>query len=78
LNEQRSEGPLPVEVVRVNAAFEQDSAETKETSPSGGVRFDNVVLGGTFDHIHSGHKILLTMSALLASKRLFCGVSGEY
>ncbi|KAJ1478452.1 hypothetical protein T484DRAFT_1904553, partial [Baffinella frigidus] len=36
---------------------------------------DNVVLGGTFDRIHPGHKLLLAMSALAANKRLLIGVS---
>eukprot|EP00732_Lithocolla_globosa_P005479 Lithocolla_globosa_v1_NODE_5692_length_1200_cov_12.987773.p1 type:complete len:318 gc:universal NODE_5692_length_1200_cov_12.987773:161-1114(+) len=36
-----------------------------------------VVLGGTFDHLHSGHKILLSYSALLASERVVCGVTED-
>ncbi|KXN70694.1 hypothetical protein CONCODRAFT_28921, partial [Conidiobolus coronatus NRRL 28638] len=31
-------------------------------------------LGGTFDHLHPGHKILLSISALAPSNELFCGV----
>ena len=30
--------------------------------------YDHVVLGGTFDRLHTGHKLLLTASALLAEK----------
>jgi len=44
-----------------------------ENLPAGS--FDNVVLGGTFDRIHAGHKLLLAMSALCAQKRLLVGVS---
>jgi len=36
-----------------------------------------VALGGTFDHLHNGHKILLTISAWIASKKVICGVSGK-
>jgi hypothetical protein len=36
-----------------------------------------VALGGTFDHLHVGHKILLTMAAFITTKRLIVGVSGE-
>lgn len=39
------------------------------------LRYDNVVLGGTFDYLHSGHKILLSMAAWFCSKRLVVGVS---
>lgn len=36
---------------------------------------DNVVLGGTFDRLHVGHKILLSEAALRAKKRLVVGVT---
>ncbi|KAI9334584.1 hypothetical protein BDR26DRAFT_866867 [Obelidium mucronatum] len=36
---------------------------------------NTVVLGGTFDHLHQGHLILLSMAAFLASKKLICGVT---
>ncbi|KAI8455030.1 hypothetical protein BY996DRAFT_4581251 [Phakopsora pachyrhizi] len=36
----------------------------------------SVALGGTFDHLHSGHKILLTMASWLARKRIIVGVTG--
>jgi len=39
--------------------------------------YENVVLGGTFDHLHAGHKILLSMTAWIASKRVVCGVTGN-
>lgn len=35
-----------------------------------------VAVGGTFDHLHDGHKILLTVSAFLTSKTLIVGVTG--
>ena len=48
-------------------------ADTCANLPAGS--HDNVVLGGTFDRIHAGHKLLLAMSALCARKRLLVGVS---
>lgn len=39
--------------------------------------FDHVAVGGTFDHLHAGHKILLTMTAWITGKRLICGVTGK-
>lgn len=40
-------------------------------------RFARVAVGGTFDHIHAGHKILLTMTALLASESVVVGVTDD-
>ncbi|KAJ1730539.1 hypothetical protein LPJ72_004424 [Coemansia sp. Benny D160-2] len=39
--------------------------------------FSHVALGGTFDHLHVGHKILLTAAALAATKRVVCGISTD-
>lgn len=39
--------------------------------------YDVVVLGGTFDHLHAGHKILLTISGWLASRQVTVGVSTD-
>ncbi|KAJ3121325.1 hypothetical protein HK100_012429 [Physocladia obscura] len=35
---------------------------------------NSVVLGGTFDHLHSAHLLLLSVAALLAKSSLICGV----
>lgn len=40
-------------------------------------KYENVALGGTFDHLHAGHKILLTMAAWLAQKRLLIGITDD-
>lgn len=34
-------------------------------------------LGGTFDHIHDGHKILLSVAAFLTSSKLIIGITDE-
>ncbi|XP_070584978.1 bifunctional coenzyme A synthase-like [Erythrolamprus reginae] len=36
--------------------------------------YSDVVVGGTFDRLHNGHKILLSVSCLLAENRLLIGV----
>lgn len=38
--------------------------------------YEVAALGGTFDHLHAGHKILLTMAAFVTSQRLIVGVTG--
>nr|GAT53295.1 predicted protein [Mycena chlorophos] len=47
-------------------------AETTRVS-----RFPVVALGGTFDHLHAGHKILLSMGAWLATEKLIVGVTDD-
>ncbi|EIN07175.1 Nucleotidylyl transferase, partial [Punctularia strigosozonata HHB-11173 SS5] len=36
-----------------------------------------VALGGTFDHLHAGHKILLSMAAWIASEKIIVGVTDD-
>lgn len=38
-------------------------------------KYNTVVLGGTFDRLHVGHKILLSEAALRATKKLVVGVT---
>ncbi|KAI7826284.1 hypothetical protein BX661DRAFT_198898 [Kickxella alabastrina] len=37
----------------------------------------HVAVGGTFDHLHTGHKILLTATALATTHRIVCGISAD-
>ena len=39
--------------------------------------FDVVGLGGTFDHIHSGHKLMLSSAVLRTNKRIVVGVTSD-
>ncbi|KAJ6642170.1 Bifunctional coenzyme A synthase [Pseudolycoriella hygida] len=54
------------------ASFDSDIA----TDDNGEV-YENVVLGGTFDRLHAGHKILLTEAVLRAKKRVVVGVTDD-
>ncbi|KAF9053040.1 hypothetical protein BJ165DRAFT_1444980 [Panaeolus papilionaceus] len=36
-----------------------------------------VALGGTFDHLHAGHKILLSMAAYITSRKLIVGITDD-
>lgn len=39
-------------------------------------RHDVAAIGGTFDHLHAGHKVLLSMAAWIAEEKLIVGVTG--
>lgn len=36
-----------------------------------------MVLGGTFDRLHNGHKVLLSQAVLLARSHITCGVTDK-
>ena len=40
-------------------------------------QYGSVVVGGTFDRLHAGHKLLLTAVGLVASRSVAIGVTGE-
>lgn len=40
-------------------------------------KFDVVAVGGTFDHIHDGHKILLSLAVFLTRKILIVGITDD-
>lgn len=48
-----------------------------ETDSKDQNKYTVTALGGTFDHIHDGHKILLSMAAFLTSDRLIVGLTDE-
>lgn len=56
-----------------------DAEIVKNTIPGGGKccrYYNSVALGGTFDHIHDGHKILLSVALFLTNKTLIVGITG--
>jgi len=89
INEDLSEYPLPswassipVTILPVStqalveAVVSEDSIVEKAT-PSKPSTYPVVALGGTFDHLHSGHKILLSMSAWIAHEKVIIGVTDD-
>lgn len=52
-----------------------DKTTPPNSDPSPLTTFSDVALGGTFDNLHNGHRLLLTEGALLASRRILVGVS---
>jgi len=43
----------------------------------GALQFDSVAVGGTFDRLHSGHRLLLAATALVATQRIFVGITAD-
>ncbi|CAH8555636.1 unnamed protein product [Schistosoma intercalatum] len=60
-----SESNLPITDDQISVASSDESYED----------ISRVCLGGTFDRLHYGHKILLTVGALLAKEHLLVGVT---
>ena len=54
-----------------------EKLENEDLKKESFFKYKGICLGGTFDHLHSGHKVLLSQAALLVSKRILCGVTGD-
>ncbi|KAJ2482633.1 hypothetical protein IWW56_000975 [Coemansia sp. RSA 2131] len=60
-----------------DARAETSSQPQPTRTPTPWTSYPHVAVGGTFDHLHVGHKILLTATALAATKRVVCGISAD-
>ncbi|KAL9137507.1 MAG: hypothetical protein Q9175_001277 [Cornicularia normoerica] len=62
---------------------QSSSQNASQESPSHRHRHRSVAVGGTFDHLHAGHKLLLTMTALVLDPKsnqgrcLTIGIAGD-
>ncbi|PPR01091.1 hypothetical protein CVT26_015997 [Gymnopilus dilepis] len=80
--------PLPSTITALRQWYirpgERHSESRLETYPGTPTIPDNpqppaypvTALGGTFDHLHSGHKILLSMAAYITCRKLIVGITG--
>ncbi|BFZ63038.1 hypothetical protein YB2330_004150 [Saitoella coloradoensis] len=71
LPREGSPDPTPESTRPSSAAGPEPVSEEDEKKGD----FGSVAVGGTFDHLHPGHKILLTLTAFLASTKITCGVT---
>ena len=63
------------------AAVEGAGAARTPPAPRGADRsalqFEHVAVGGTFDRLHAGHRLLLAATALVAVERVYVGITGD-
>lgn len=62
---------LAVDVATPTTTKHVDLLDTKSEQ-----QYDTAAVGGTFDHVHDGHKILLLMTVFLTKRRIIVGVTG--
>ncbi|KAJ2299720.1 hypothetical protein IW139_001552 [Coemansia sp. RSA 353] len=68
----------PTGAISKAARAETSTNQPQSTrTPTPWTSYPHVAVGGTFDHLHIGHKILLTATALAATKRVVCGISAD-
>jgi len=58
-----------------SSTLSNDAPVFGSTDPS--YQFPVVAMGGTFDHLHAGHKILLSSAAFLATSKLIVGMTSD-
>jgi phosphopantetheine adenylyltransferase len=51
--------------------------KTPCTATDRALQWDTVAVGGTFDHFHAGHRLLSATTAIVARRRIFCGVTAD-
>lgn len=70
------EGVAPEACVALEGAAASSASAASAGPAHGKLRtYTDVVLGGTFDHLHIGHKILLTVASLVATRSLVIGLT---
>lgn len=69
---------LPSTSPRASIKPQDELADSGSDGNPGRGSYPVVALGGTFDHLHAGHKILLGMAVWLASRKLIVGLTGKF
>ncbi|KAK6902893.1 hypothetical protein I203_108153 [Kwoniella mangroviensis CBS 8507] len=79
--------PIPSQIIslissipQITISFSSSSSSNDQIPPSNQPPSpgpDVVALGGTFDHLHAGHKLLLHLSFFLSSQKLIVGLMAD-
>ncbi|KAI9509334.1 Nucleotidylyl transferase [Russula earlei] len=78
--------PLPESITSLRTAWSKPGDRVMDSgvdpaspnaSGSDPPSYPVVALGGTFDHLHAGHKILLSMAAWIADEKVIVGVTDD-
>ncbi|GAA6046054.1 hypothetical protein NBRC10513_002056 [Rhodotorula toruloides] len=65
------------DVASLPSANLDDGAFTSATGSPAPPLYRTSAMGGTFDHLHMGHKLLLSMACSITSQKLIVGVSDD-
>jgi hypothetical protein len=71
--------PIHEWVTRKEDALPSDKTEYPDRENYRDIRvrdYEVVALGGTFDHLHAGHKIMLSSAVILAKSHIVIGLTG--
>ncbi|KAG9017181.1 hypothetical protein FRB90_001447 [Tulasnella sp. 427] len=66
--------PWTYDTIRLSPPSPSSETVKKAEKPS---NYPVAALGGTFDHLHAGHRILLSMSAWIASRKVIVGMTDD-